>query len=146
MGQPPKPVAPASNPRRRVQRYLSLAYALLLSYLSLAPGQRIPEIFDWGTLFSPDKVAHFGAYAVFALLLSTAFTIDKPVKRTATAVFAAAAFGVLMEVLQALAGTGRSFDPVDMVANLIGACLGGLVYLLLRLLINNYLTPVRLPE
>lgn len=142
MGQPPKPVAPASRPQRRVQRYLTLAYALLLVYLSLAPGQQIPGIFDWGTLFSPDKVAHFGAYAVFALLLSTSFATGSAVKQTATVVITAATFGVLMEVLQAVAGTGRTFDPVDMVANLIGACLGGVAYLLLRRLLNHYLTPV----
>lgn len=32
-----------------------------------------------------------------------------------------------MEVLQVLVGTGRSFDPVDMIANFIGALLGGVI-------------------
>lgn len=63
-------------------------------------------------------------------------------KEAATAAFAAALFGVLMEVLQGIAGTGRDFDPVDMVANLIGAILGGAVYLLLRHLVFKHLTPV----
>lgn len=39
----------------------------------------------------------------------------------------AVAFGALMEVLQGLAATGRQADPVDMVANLMGALLGGRV-------------------
>ncbi len=38
-----------------------------------------------------------------------------------------------MEGLQAISGTGRSFDPVDMVANVIGAILGGLCYWLYQL-------------
>ena len=39
-----------------------------------------------------------------------------------------------MEVLQGTMGNGRDFDPVDMVANLIGAILGGLTaWLLYRL-------------
>lgn len=39
-----------------------------------------------------------------------------------------------MEILQGLSGTGRQFDPVDMVANFLGALLGGLAYWLLTLL------------
>jgi VanZ family protein len=37
-----------------------------------------------------------------------------------------------MEMLQAVSGTGRSFDYVDMVANLLGAMLGGLAFWLLK--------------
>lgn len=39
-----------------------------------------------------------------------------------------------MEILQGISGTGRHFDPVDMVANLLGAILGGLAFYLLALL------------
>ena len=35
-----------------------------------------------------------------------------------------------MEVLQGVSGMGRAFDPVDMVANTIGALIGGLAFLL----------------
>ncbi|WP_238751234.1 VanZ family protein [Neolewinella maritima] len=138
MGQPPKAATRASFGRGLgVQRLLSLAYAVFLSVVSLAPGQRIPKIFDWSTLFSPDKLAHFGAYAIFAVLLS--FSIGSPsvLRRTATAVVAATLFGVLMEVLQGVIGTGRDFDPVDMVANLLGAVLGGIAYLLLTILLHR---------
>ena len=124
-------------------RYLTAAYAVLIVYLSLAPGQRIPGIFDWGRLFSPDKIAHFGAYAFFAVLLSFSNGMASPGKRAATAALAAALFGVLMEFLQGIAGTGREFDPVDMVANLIGAVLGALVYLMLQALLTKYLVPAR---
>jgi len=50
------------------------------------------------------------------------------------AIFIAASFGALMEILQGISGTGRHFDPVDMVANLLGAILGGLVFYLFSLL------------
>ncbi|NJB87492.1 VanZ family protein [Lewinella marina] len=124
-------------------RFITALYALLLIYVSLAPGQRIPGIFNWGELFSPDKIAHFGAYAFFAVLLSFSNGMASRWKRAATAALLAALFGVLMEVLQGIAGTGRDFDPVDMVANLIGALLGGAVYLLLQPLLFKYLAPVR---
>jgi VanZ family protein len=39
-----------------------------------------------------------------------------------------------MEVLQGISGTGRQFDLVDMVANFLGAILGGLAYYLFTLL------------
>jgi VanZ family protein len=92
----------------------------------------MPAIPDWFALFSPDKVAHFGAYGVFALLLSV-LIFDHSVKRAISrAILIAAAYGVGMEMLQAVSGTGRSFDYVDMVANLLGAMLGGLAFWLLK--------------
>ncbi len=48
-----------------------------------------------------------------------------------------------MEVLQGIAGTGRDFDPVDMVANLIGALLGGVIFLFFRQIVYKYLVPAR---
>ena len=60
-------------------------------------------------------------------------------RRTAFAIVSAFFFGVLMEVLQGLMGAGREFDPVDMVANLIGALLGGAAYwLLLKIKIPGF--------
>ncbi|WP_116108668.1 VanZ family protein [Lewinella sp. IMCC34191] len=140
---PPRFASSASGLRtRKVIRLITLVYALVLTYVSLAPGQQIPGIFDWSELFSPDKIAHFGAYAFFAVLLSFAIGKASPGKRTATAVLAAALFGALMEVLQGVSGLGREFDLVDMVANLIGAILGGAFYLLYRQIVYKYLTPV----
>lgn len=127
---PPKIKNEASSlHNRRLQRSAAVAYGLLLAYVSLAPGTKLPIIPDWSQLFSPDKVAHFGAYAIFALLLSVLCS-ERGVKGILLAVFIAAAYGALMEFLQAVAGTGRSFDPVDMVANLLGAILGGLLFFL----------------
>ena len=133
MGRPPKSSTLASYRKGRgVQRALSLVYAVFLAVVSLTPGQQIPKIFDWSELFSPDKFAHFTAYAIFAVLLSFSIGGRSVLKTTATAVTAAALFGVLMEVLQGIAGTGRFYDPVDMVANLLGAILGGVLYVLFR--------------
>ncbi|WP_116127617.1 VanZ family protein [Lewinella sp. IMCC34183] len=139
---PPKSPPAASYLRvRQYSRWITGAYTLLLVYVSLAPGQRIPTIFDWSKLISPDKIAHFGAYAFFAVLLSFSIGTASYRKRAATAALAAALFGVLMEFLQGIAGTGRDFDPVDMVANLIGALLGAALILLLRPLLTKYLAP-----
>ena len=122
-----------------------VAYGLLLAFVSLAPGSQLPKIPDWSNLFSPDKVAHFGAYAIFALLLSVLYS-ERGTRGILIAIFIAAAFGTLMEFLQAVAGTGRSFDPVDMAANLMGALLGGLLFFLYQLFKNKASAPVEVNE
>lgn len=90
----------------------------------------MPTVPDWFSLFSPDKITHFGAYGVFALLLSACLRAHAARRPALWAVLFASAYGVLMEILQGVSGTGRSYDPVDMVANLLGALLGGVVFLL----------------
>jgi VanZ family protein len=117
-------------------------YALLLLLGSVLPGSKLPSIPDWSTLFSPDKVAHFGAYGLFALLLSAVFSERRIRWAILLAVFVAALYGGVMEILQGISGTGRSSDPVDMVANLLGAVVGGLTFLLYQLLKTRLSTTV----
>ena len=100
----------------------------------------MPRIPNWSDLFSPDKVAHFGAYAIFALLLSVELYPRFSGKGIVYAVLAAAGFGALMEVLQGLTGLGREADPVDMVANLLGALLGAVTFWLCLQLYKQYAT------
>ncbi|MEM9930111.1 MAG: VanZ family protein [Bacteroidota bacterium] len=136
---PPKPNKAASTPRKqRIQWFVTSVYALLLLAGSVAPGDKLPTIPNWSTLFSPDKVLHFGAYGVFALLLSVVFSERRTKWAIFSAIAVAAAFGLLMECLQAISGTGRSFDAIDMVANLIGALLGGGTFWLYQQLRNKH--------
>jgi VanZ family protein len=93
-------------------------------------------------LFSPDKVAHFGAYGLFALLLSAVFSERRIRWAILLAVFVAALYGGAMEILQGISGTGRSSDLVDMVANLLGAVVGGLTFLLYQLIKTRLSTTV----
>jgi VanZ family protein len=131
----PKKIERASSPRKqRIQWFASGAYALFLLVVSLLPGRNIPSIPNWFSLFSPDKVAHFGAYGLFALLLSAAFSESRIKRAIPYAVSVAAIYGIVMEILQGMSGTGRQFDLVDMVANFLGAILGGLAYYLFTLL------------
>jgi len=131
---PKKSEVTSSTRKQRIQWFASVAYALFLLVVSLLPGRNLPSVPDWFSLFSPDKVAHFGAYGVFALLLSVTLAGGRTKRTVLFAIFIAAGYGILIEVLQGISGTGRNFDPVDMVANLLGAILGGLVYYLFTLL------------
>ena len=112
---------------RRIRWYAVGAYALFLTVGSLTPRFGLTEIFSWSRLFSPDKIAHFGAYAVFAVLLAVAFRNRGRWSSLLLAFLTASVFGILMEVAQALSQTGREYDPVDMLANCLGALLGCLL-------------------
>ena len=88
-------------------------------------------------MFSPDKVAHFLAYGIFALLLSLDFRARYGKRAALYAVIFAAAFGALIEVLQGVMNLGREMDAVDMVANSLGALLGGGLFALVTKLYNT---------
>jgi VanZ family protein len=140
---PPKRTPAASSARKYRLQWLAIGtYALFLLLGSVLPGSKLPSISDWSTLFSPDKVAHFGAYGLFALLLSVTFSERRRKWTIPLAIFVAALFGGVMEILQGISGTGRSFDPVDMAANLLGAIMGGLTFLLYQLLKTRLSTTV----
>ncbi|MCX8210155.1 MAG: VanZ family protein [Lewinella sp.] len=135
MDHTPKKIERASSSRKqRIQWFASGAYALFLLVVSLLPGRSMPSIPNWFSLFSPDKVAHFGAYGLFALLLSAVFSESRIKRAIPCAVSVTAIYGIVMEILQGISGTGRQFDLVDMVANFLGAILGGLAYYLFTLL------------
>jgi VanZ family protein len=127
--------------KHRPQRWFTALYALLLAVVSLVPSDRLPTIPDWSRLFSPDKLGHFGAYALFALLLSVSFAPERS-KRFLWSFLIAVAFGALMEIAQGISGTGRHLDPFDMVANTIGAGLGTLLAFLGRRKNKNKTTSV----
>lgn len=130
----------------RRQRLLTATYAALVLTLSVLPAVPIPQILDWSRLFSPDKVAHFGVYAVFAVLLAFCLPTRTRAVAVGSAVLTATVFGALMELAQGLSGLGRQADPVDIVANLIGALLGGLLSGLLWTTIQPRIATANRPD
>lgn len=119
-----------SNYHRPVPAVLSHAaklvfcvYAVFIAYESLVPSgavQSIPHL---------DKVAHAGAYFVFAFLLSVASP-----RLSLKAVFALAfGFGAIMEIGQGIIGTGRTASLGDLLANGLGAILAvGTCFIVLK--------------
>ena len=141
--QPPPPEEAASKGQGwSWQRLLTAFYALLLLAGSTVTPGGLPRLFDWGELLSADKIAHFGAYAVFAVLLAFSFADQRRNDAVARGILFASLFGALMEVLQGLMNTGREADLLDMIANLVGALLGGLFSFLFWDKIKKYLTTV----
>lgn len=87
--------------------------------LSLLPAWLFPPSLP--TFFGADKLAHFGIYGTWGVLMRLGYG------RRWTAPAAGAAWGLLMELSQGwLAGGGRSFEWSDALANLLGIGLGWL--------------------
>jgi len=110
----------------KLLRWLSaLAYIGGLTLLLVADfpqeGVRIPQL---------DKLGHFLAFALLAVLLLRAMTPPRYVRPALwaclTAIAVATTYGVLMEFVQIQAG--RGFEIADMLADTLGAVVGILLW------------------
>jgi VanZ family protein len=99
-------------------------WALTILILSFLPNEKLPEI---TFLWSPDKLVHFGVYAILAILF--AFSISKQrsnsLQRYVLIIVICGIFGCLIEIFQPIL-TNRYFEIYDIVANLIGTIIGTL--------------------
>jgi VanZ family protein len=95
---------------------LSIGWALFILALCSIPGPSLPE----STLFSFDKVGHLGMFFLGALLWLQTWP-----ERPKRVVLAGLAFSVGTELYQGLMPfLGRSADPFDVVADVLGLLLG----------------------
>lgn len=93
----------------------ALLWALIILFLSAHPQMGIAK--PWWVL-QPDKIGHAGAYALLAFLLRYAFVpIHWPI-------LIGTVYGILIEFMQQVFFYGRQLDVLDMLANLVGCCLG----------------------
>lgn len=100
---------------RIAARVALVAVVVAIGWLSLAPSSGVPPTFGIS-----DKVLHAVGYAVFGALAVLAGL------RVWAAILAAMALGLVLEVLQGLGGY-RTFEWVDLVADVAGAAVGALV-------------------
>ncbi len=112
---------------KKVAQFLAIPYTIALATVSLINlSGKLPDIeIDFG-----DKIFHFLAYGLLALLWHTVFRfkIEQPKKKAIlNAVFLAIVFGIILEVLQETLTTYRSLDVYDAIANSLGALLTGSV-------------------
>ncbi|MDO8368032.1 MAG: VanZ family protein [Saprospiraceae bacterium] len=105
-----------------------MAWLVAVTFLSVSSNVPMPKV----VLFSPDKLAHAGAYGVLVWLLS--WGISKSKGRTTTIgellviFFSATAYGALMEWVQGTFFPNRFFEYDDMLANAAGAFLAAMLY------------------
>ena len=107
---------------KKILLLIAVAYTLALIVASLISLNGVPSL---GSSFD-DKIYHIVAYFGLALLWVFYF---KPFnsKYTPVLIFFAAAFlGFVLELLQYLVSSNRTYDTYDMIANSIGAIFGTL--------------------
>lgn len=92
----------------------------LVAALSLAPSATLPP------MSIGDKMEHVTAYAVLGLLGAAS-----SVRGVARVILGLAAFGIAIEMLQSFS-PGRSPDPLDAMADIVGASLGCGAAIMLR--------------
>ena len=98
--------------------HLALAWMLvLLAGLSI-PGSNLPQV----AFELADKVVHVVAFGVLGWLWMRALS-GSDLRRAALTLAVGVGFGVATEVYQGLMPIGRSFDPLDAVADAVGVLL-----------------------
>lgn len=112
--------------RLSISVFLLAVVTLSLVVLSLRP-------FTFSSHFIPyqDKVGHFCAYALTAWLACLAFSARLSRPLVAAFVYATVIGGIL-ELLQAYMTTTRQGEWADLLANLLGALVGCVVFRLWR--------------
>lgn len=109
-----------------VKKLLLLAaegYTILLIVVSLINLNGVPSL---GSSFD-DKIYHFIAYFVLAMLWITYFkTFNKGV-RLFIVFMAVVLFGVVLELIQHQLNPNRTYDTLDLIANCLGVIVGTLI-------------------
>ena len=108
------------------RRLLCLVYLFIIIYLSLSPPSQLPKII----LFpGADKLIHLFMYVGLGWLVMWAFYKEHLSKTTRIfLLFSVPVWGALMELMQLFMHQSRSFSWFDILANLVGAVLGVLVF------------------
>jgi len=111
---------------KKVALFTAFIYAFALATVSLITLHNLPSV---GISFA-DKIFHFLAYSIFAVLWYFAFYLGfhlKKKKAIGYAVILAIVFGMVIEVLQGTLTVSRAFDVYDALANTAGAVIAAIV-------------------
>ncbi|MEM1216266.1 MAG: VanZ family protein [Bacteroidota bacterium] len=104
-------------------RLLTVGWMVMIFVLSTMPGKQLPRV-DW--LSSPDKWAHAFVYGVLTIGLYLSLTGRW--QGLIGAGFIASLYGAGLEIVQYAFFPGRYFEVSDIVANISGAIVAGLIW------------------
>ncbi len=101
-------------------------WAVIILFLSASSGVKIPE--SLSDLVGVDKLGHLVIYALFSILMFFGIVKNRKEMPTNTSallvVGLCSAYGVMMELMQFTFFTGRYFEVLDIIANIIGSFIG----------------------
>ena len=107
-----------------------LLWAVVILFLSVVGVETNANI----EFHAMDKIIHLCMYLVLCMMLIVGFTKQFQIRvlkynPMSYAIVFASAFGILMEVVQFFLPS-RSFDVLDMLANIVGAFIGWIVFMI----------------
>lgn len=116
----------------------SIAWAIFILILCGIPPQHVDGFSFWEIL-NPDKIFHFGVFALLSLFLIVGFKRQYSFPKlrcnaVLSAVLTSSIYGVLIELTQILFFHGREGDWLDILANTLGAVSG---IILFRIIYGN---------
>ncbi len=110
---------------------LAISWTVLIAVLCLVSFSDLPTV----KIKSADKYVHVTLHFVFVLLWGFYVSKEKrgiPIPKIVLLVIASVLYGILIEFLQETLTTTRHADIYDVLANLTGAILALLVFVLIR--------------
>lgn len=110
-------------------RYLGALIWTLIIIIASGLSKGMVQQLELSDLFSIDKAGHAFVYMVYVILWSWAI-VQNTEKSTAIkiAFFTSVFLGILMEILQSTIFTGRSFEYLDIIANISGSFVGMILF------------------
>ena len=75
-----------------------------------------------------DKIAHLGVYLILTIFIIWTLAELNSKAKLKKGIIAASTYGLVMEILQLLFYTGRNFEFLDIIANIIGSFLGAIFF------------------
>ncbi|WP_298498269.1 VanZ family protein [uncultured Algibacter sp.] len=105
---------------------VALGYAITLGTVSLITLKDLPDVH----ISFADKIFHFLAYSIFALLWYLAFFYTFNLKKNKALIYAfilAVIFGIIIEILQDTMTVTRALDVYDALANTLGALIASVL-------------------
>ena len=111
---------------------LTFLWALLILLLCLMPGSSLPK-WEWTDLFQVDKFIHALLFGVLAFLMAIGLRKQQGSGTLRSShwwavVLVCCVYGIGLEIMQGTLLSGRTGDPLDALANTVGAMLGGVYF------------------
>ncbi|MEM9545436.1 MAG: VanZ family protein [Bacteroidota bacterium] len=110
------------------RRLVAAGWTLILIAGTLLPKGVVSQN-NWLDIPHFDKLSHFAAYALLVFFWSMAL-VQKTAKIKAARIsfYGSIALGIVLEILQWQLNVGRHFEILDIIANIIGAIFGLIVF------------------
>lgn len=122
---------------KKVAFIVALGYAITLGTVSLITLKDLPDVH----ISFADKIFHFLAYGLFAILWYLAFYYSFNYRKIKALIYAfvfAVSFGIIIEILQDTMTVSRALDVYDAIANTLGALIASIIiWLKIKLDVKN---------